>query len=271
MSDRGISDVVAFTLMFGIIILSVSVALLVGTGELSELRDREQVNSGERGVIAFASSMDDLNRQGDPYRVAELSLGGGHVWVNESFIELQVVDAGTGTTLYDENHSVQSLEHRFDRSPRDKRIAYEGGAVFRSDGGTVRYEPAIRCAPDRGTGVVSVVNLSTDQSIHVSGSYNNDLVLEPTNVPTENLLAAPEQNVRILAELQNTSLEYADTDSSVDYELRMNVSSTANPEHWERYLARSNGWEYVSGTDGTYRCGGISTPVIRVTTIHLSR
>jgi hypothetical protein len=258
--DSGASDIIAFVLMFAIIILGVGIVSLGAFGDLAEFSDREQVESGERGLAAAASTLDSLHRQDDTRRKFNIAPGEGTVFLNSSTINVNVTDS-----KYERfNMTVQtnSLEHLFRRSPNDVTLAYESGAVFRSPGVRARYPPSLECVPDE-TAIVSLVNL-TEANFNIGGGESSPPPLNPRGLPGESPVADLGQTLIFSAELQNRQREVA---TFSDESIRLNVSASANPQQWESYLD-DQGWDEVD--DFLWECKDVDRALVRVTTIELS-
>jgi len=268
--DRGVSDVVAFVLTFAIIIAGVGLVSTGGFDRLTTFTNDQQLDNSDRGMQAAAASVGNLERNGDTYREFDLSLGGGNVWFNETEIGLSsdsssLNDSINSTFGSDGTVSINALEHRFDLSSRVVNLAYEGGGVFRT--GTVgpRLEPAVTFDEKRGQVIVSLVNLTTDESIDRSGSFASDLVLSPTRVPEESPVGADKQLIGFSAEQVGQKRVY---ETGVDGELEINVSGTAYPDQWAFYFEEREGW---SSDGDTYSVAGDDLDVlVRVTTVELS-
>lgn len=258
--DSGASDIIAFVLMFAIIILGVGIVSLGAFGDLAEFSDREQVESGERGLAAAASTLDSLHRQDDTRRKFNIAPGEGTVFLNSSTINVNVTDS-----KYERfNMTVQtnSLEHLFRRSPNDVTLAYESGAVFRSPGVRARYPPSLECVPDE-TAIVSLVRLK-EKNFNIGGGESSPPPLNPRGLPGESPVADLGRTLIFSAELQNRQREVA---TFSDESIRLNVSASANPQQWESYLD-DQGWDEVD--DFLWECKDVDRALVRVTTIELS-
>jgi hypothetical protein len=250
MRERGVSDVLAFVLIFSVVIASGSLVATAGLDQLTELRDVEQVQSSERAMEVAAA---DLNSLQGGSRATDLTfaLNGGSVWVNESFLEVTVSVPGIDTDRINDTYQVNSLEHRLSRGDRDVTVAYESGAVMRSDGGTFRYEP--RWQNDTETVIVTVVSLrEASDTINVGGGgFSQENAIDPRRgVPQDAPVRDSGQTVQIRAESNFTEQRqwYVPLNGTQTGVVHVNVSDTANPEQWGRSLERA-GWK----SDGEYR------------------
>lgn len=270
--DRGraVSDVVAFVLTFAIIIAGVGLVSIGGFDQLTTFANDQQLDNSDRGMQAAAASVGNLERNGDTYREFDLSLGGGNVWFNGTEIGLSSNSSSLNESINntfepDGTVPINALEHRFDLSSRVVSLAYEGGGVFRT--GTVgpRHEPAVTFDQERGQVIVSLVNLTTDESIDRSGTFASELVLSPTRIPEESPVGADKQIIGFSAEQVGQERVY---ETGVDGELEIDVSGTAYPDQWAFYFEECEGW---SRDGDTYSVsGGDLDVLVRVTTVELS-
>lgn len=259
--DRGISDVVAYTLMFSIIITGVGLVSFGAAGSLQELSDREQVRNSERSLAAAAATLDDLHRQGDTRRSFNLPLGGGEVFLNESRIRVSSPDDPALNATY----NVSSLEQQFERSSQDVTVAYEAGGVFRSPGVGVPYQPSFRC--DGDVAIVSLVNLKAGNFI-VSETGGGSVTLNPRSVPSEAPFA--DLGRTLIFSAQTVDIRRNESSFGSGGTIRVNVSGSPNREQWGSYFERSNGeWEDDPDDDHVWECRDVDTTLVRVVTVEL--
>ncbi|MHB9285708.1 hypothetical protein ACKVMT_01550 [Halobacteriales archaeon Cl-PHB] len=255
-SDRGVTDVVAFVLMFSVIILSIGLVSTAGLDALEEMRDDEQLNSAERGMQTVASTLADVHRQGDSFRRVRLAPNHGHVRLAESTLR---VTAG-GTII---ERDVNALEHELQTDDGSVALVYESGAVFRTDGGSARFRPDWRCSPDTGLAVVSLVNLTTDGSLSVGGGQSSQLIPDPEGIPSDAPVRSAGQSVEVNVVRTSATVAYRG-----DGPVTIDVGDTVAPDQWGFYLEDETGWSQV-GTD-RFECSGVDTVLVRVTTVEVS-
>lgn len=256
--ERAVSDLVAYTLMFSIIIVGVTLVSFGALDFLEETSDREQVENSERAMGATAATLDDIHRQADTQRSFNLPLGGGNVFFNESAIDVSSPDF----PAFNRTYRINALEHRFDRSPEDVTVAYEAGGVFRSPGANAQYRPSIRCT-ENDVAVVSLVRLEGD-NFDISEGYENPSVLNPRSFPTDAPLAEFGRTLIFSADVVRAQRNYTTTSGT----LRVNVSGSANPAQWNSYFGRPGSDWTEAGTD-TWECRNVDATLVRVTTIRL--
>jgi len=258
--ERAVSDVLAFTLTFAIIITAVG---LVSTGALTPLTtftDNQQIVNSDRGFQATASTIDNLHRSGDTYRQFDVVPGSGDVFVNETAItiesdDIDLEELDESATSDQAEIEVQSLENVFDEAA----VNYEAGAVMRSNSIFLSHSPSITCDDD--VAIVSLVNLTTDETISAGGSFSNDVVLQPTNLPSAAPVGADNRFVSFEVERGETRQVRGEGEFTID------VSETAQPDRWDRYFEDE---EWDDEGDRQWSCDPDDTVVIRVVDVELS-
>lgn len=265
--ERAVSDVIGFSLMFGIIIVGVGVVSVGGLDDVLAFGDREEVATGERGMEAAASTLDKLNQQADMNRSFTLVVGTGNVWMNETNLTFDGADGIADDIGEEGTIQVNALEHRFNRNPDDISVIYEAGGVYRSDSIATRYRPSFACKTDSDNAILSVVNLTDDGSgINVAVGFNRQFAIDPTSIPDESPIAAFAETLTLQADVSDWQT-VTRTNLAPGEELQIDVSDTSNPAAWAHHLENA-GWDEQA--DSTFACDA-ETVVIRTTTIDLRR
>ena len=266
--ERGISDVVAFVLTFSIIIFGVG---LVSTGAFDSLvsfSDSQQIENSERGLEAAAASLDNINQNNDTYRQFDVGVAGGTLFYNTTEIEV-TVENESGGTEYDETIPIDALEKRFEDD--NVALTLEGGGVFRDPSASARYKPPIRCGSADGqrigddVAIISLLNMTTDDSIRKSDSFDNDVAISPTRILDRAPLGANSEVARLDATLVAQERKYVDI--SDDLDVTVDVSGTASPEQWSIYFDNA-GWS--DDPNDQFSCEA-ETALVRITTVEISR
>lgn len=165
-NERGVSAVLSFVLVLGIVLGSVAVLSVAGFGLLDEQREAEELRTAERGMTDLATDLDDLARyDGLERRTAALPVGDGTLVVDEGGTELEVAVDGD-PVAGERTIELGTLSYR----SGSETVAYDGGAVIRSDeaGSQLRRQPTATCREDRA--IISLVRIETDgRSIHTGG------------------------------------------------------------------------------------------------------
>ena len=235
--ERAVSDVLAFIIVFSIIITSVALVYGTGFSSIREVRDGEQKANAERALEAVALSMSDLVKGEATRRGGSLNLGGGQLQVDES-TDIEVVVDGTEVTP--DPNPVGSFEFYVD----DTAVAYESGGVFRRDGSAsvTVLQPTMKC-----TGESAVVSLVAVTS-------------------TQGAIGATD-NVEVTMVEQSTELLYAGTVSS---DVDVVVDGTDYAPAWERTLDEQ-GWSIdTTGSDFVDTTCSTNRVVVRLVVIEMT-
>jgi hypothetical protein len=267
--ERGVSELIGFTLMFSIIILGVGVVSLAGVTQLTSLSEAEEIRGAEQGMENTAATLEDMHRLSDTNRTRNhLPIKNGLLYLNETSLNIT-------SPIYDETLRINALEHRFDRSNEDVTIRYEGGGVFRSNGAAPRYAPSFKCRNNgqETVAIVSVVNLTlkdTDRGFARAKSKGpNSELMDEYSVPSEAPIANFERIIEFDAKRIGTVRRFNSTESGNEITLWINATGTGNPLKWDEYfgnLAADTEWNVPSR--GTMKCDADRT-LIRITTIQL--
>ncbi|MDF9746363.1 DUF7289 family protein [Natrinema salsiterrestre] len=173
---RAVSDVLAFILVFGIILSSVALLSTMGMQAMTDYQENEQLRNAERGMEALTVNFNDVLRYGGiEKRYGELSLREGRASTGPSGTELEI-------SLDDDTKTADLGEFAY--TSDGTRIVYEGGGLVRQEeSGTwshVLKRPQLRCGND--TAVVSLVTVSADEgSIQTSGGLGFTMSVENRN------------------------------------------------------------------------------------------
>lgn len=237
--SRGLSDVVAFVLMFGIIITSVGLVATFGLTELEEFDRDQKLNNADRTFELIARSLDEVEESQATVRTEAIDLGGGSITVSESS-SLTVSVTGSGTS-YTESFPLNTLVYESE----DTMIGYENGATYRvrqqSDSGIINHDPGLVCSD--GTAVLSFVTVEAEQDRFLTGSGT----------------------LRITGRLTNSTLLYpvarsgpGNASTADQVELTYTFSDESRAREWANHFERAQGdWAVVSEADTsvTVRCG----------------
>lgn len=237
--DRAVSDLVAFTLTFSIIIGGTTIVYVAGVGALEDLQENERVNSGERSMRGVAETLEDIHRKTVPGRSVEIGVDGGQLDLVDSSMTFRFETDGGTTT---ESIQMNALVYR--PSNADTRLVYEAGAVFRDDrqGSVMNYPPVFDCSDDAA--LLSVPRL--DGEISVSSGGNVELYGE--------------------RDTSNTGLYLPDGNPADVENVTVDISRTEATQSWAEYFERS-GWNETGSNQ--YACDGLESGYLRRTTIDL--
>jgi hypothetical protein len=127
-TDRAVSEVLGYSLIFSIILVSVGIVSVSGVGALQDARDAEQVKNAEQAFDVLHDNMEDIYLEGAPSRATEISLGESSLDLGDNVtIEIGRYDGSDWTnTSYQTRPLVQRLSD-------DRRLVYVAGAIFRTN------------------------------------------------------------------------------------------------------------------------------------------
>lgn len=186
--DRAVSDVLAFILVFAIILSSVALLSMTGFQAMEDYQEGEQLRNAERAMDALAVNFNDVLRyDGVEQRYGELSLREGTVSTGDTGTKLNINVSGkpienTSNEFagYGSGATVDLGEFTY-TTPDGNRITYEGGSLVRGDESeswsTVLKRPQLRCGDD--VAIISLVTISADdRSIQSSGGLGLTMSVE---------------------------------------------------------------------------------------------
>ena len=212
--NRAVSDVLAFVLVFSIIITSVGLVYVFGMGALEEAQVSEQNRNAERAFETMGVSFSDLQTGRGEERLSQLNPRGGRVSITES-PTVEVTDDSGGILL---SGDANSLEYAHEGTT----ISYELGAVFRADDGhsVMIRPPEFVCSegPDGDHAVVSYPTMSASQ---------------PSSVSTSSTL-------RVRATRSSTDVERTGQDVTIA------IEGSTHADAWKRYFEKGD-WDIDSG------------------------
>jgi hypothetical protein len=243
LDERGVSDVVAFVFVFSIIITSVGIVSAVGFTALEDLRASEQAVNAERGFESLGYNLGNVQRGHAPGRSGELKLNGGRIrTVDGSEVSVSI----DGSAVTGSPFEMNTLQ--YDMQSRETSVAYESGAVFRSDrGGTVDVVGAkFTCREDEDYAIVSIVTIEG-----VGKTLGGDGTVQ---------IIGREQSSKLVA--------YETGVGTVD----VAVSNSEFEQGWDLFFESSrNDWDGSFGGSGEAQCdlGGSGTVLVRHTVIDI--
>jgi hypothetical protein len=209
-SERGVSDVIGFVLIFSLVTATVAIVSVSGFAALENVREAEKINNAERGFDVLADNVEDVYDGGVPSRATELSLKGAQI---ETAPTVTVNVTARNTTTSDNITIERTVRPIVWTEPASDgtELVYSLGAVLRAhpDGGIVVRQPPFRLEPNRS--VIRIVETTTDRPQAVGGS----------NV----YLRTTRSSDRVIAVQDPPAFD----------ELRLNIT-TPRTDIWERHL-----------------------------------
>ena len=235
--DRGVSEVIAFILVFVIILGSVGILYMAGFSSLQNTQETEQLMNAERAMESLVANLNDVQRHaGIEERAGELNLRGGTLEVESGMTNVTVNDSNGDevTNVTD----IQALTY----SEGDTEISYHGGALFGSAGGDSvdLRSPAARCAADSAVMTIAVID-------------------------RDEVRMTTDGTVEVTAVEQETETYRLDGGNDAN----VTLEDAAHAQGWQTGLER-NGWDVEeSGDDLVVTCDGADRMVVRLVTIDL--
>ncbi|SEH12236.1 hypothetical protein SAMN04487967_0716 [Natronorubrum sediminis] len=183
-TDRGVSEVLGFILVFSIIFLSVGLLYTVGFQAMNDYQETEQLNNAERAMESLTDNFNDVLRYGGVNdRYGELTMREGTIAVDEggTTVNIEVGDNGESIeerdndlfNAYGEDGTIDLGE--FSYTAHGDTIAYEGGGLVRADEDRSEWstdlkQPQIRCEEGSAASITLASVTADDQSINPSDS-----------------------------------------------------------------------------------------------------
>lgn len=128
--ERAVSDVLAFSLIFGVMIVSVGLIGMVGFDAIGGMSEQERLSSAEVSMTELADQLSGIADHEAPVRSTELRASGA---------EIELIDGPTLTVTV--NASDRTVTETIDLGgvayrTGDSAIVVVGGAVIRTEGDT---------------------------------------------------------------------------------------------------------------------------------------
>jgi hypothetical protein len=268
--ERGVSDIVAFTLTFAIIITGVGLVSTVALEPITDFSDRQDVVNSERGFQAAATTIEELSRGGGVYEQVDIVPGDGNLYLARQ----QPVSTGMffGNSVGNEGGllfftSEPSLQNKFDslndsvaggkydlgflavetnsllnRFDEGSYVGYQAGAVFRSDAAGMSYEPPVefRQTPSGDVSAyVSIVNLVPGENVTTASGFNSDVAIGPTQVPSGTPVTAANSFASFEVERTNVAQvteSVGATGTPFEFSLRALDARDIAEDNWLQYF-----------------------------------
>lgn len=231
MTERGVSDVIGFILVFSLVISTVAVVYVSGFGGLENARDAERIGNAERAFDVMADNMADMYRTDAPSRKTALNLAGSELYIGEpttfTVTVGDITDAGGNTIVYQAN----SRPLVYDAAGANTEIVYEAGAVIRTDGrnGVLLSEPPVLVTDDQV--VLTYVVLSGSSEASSESVAGDSTVLVRAERQGRNVLVSDDDGS---PKEVTFTVETTDTRADIwERHLESELASSANMDDWE--------------------------------------
>lgn len=184
--DRALSDVLAFGLIFAVMVASVGLIGAVGFDTVTDVSEGEQLRSAELSMAEVGAQLAGIADHEAPVRSSELRVGGATVEVTDALTMTVSVSGSDNVTTWNETIELGAITYRLG----DTTISVVGGAVVRlDDGNAVMLEepPFLVTEETARLNLITVEPLrdppsvSTEELIQLQSHHQRTRLLEPTN------------------------------------------------------------------------------------------
>ena len=134
---RGLSDLIGFVLVFGLVVAAVAVVAVGGFQVLEDARDSQQVTNAEQALDVLDGNVEDLAVRGAPRRSTEVLLSDATLAFGDP-VTFNVTAGGT-------NYYAANVTPLVYRAESGSALVYVNGALLRQQGGgaAVVNEPRV--------------------------------------------------------------------------------------------------------------------------------
>lgn len=263
MSERGVSDVIGFVLVFALITSMVAIVYTFGFTGLENTRQEERISNAERVFDILADNVGDLQKRGAPSRATEIKLSEATLgYGSETSLTVEVMNMDS-TTIYSTN--LDPVVYTPTDSP--VRLVYENGGVFREqrNGGVVLERPGAAFREDGPTKTAVIPFVQTRQTGKpgVGGSSTVRIRTENTGSEVMGALSTP-----------TDANSDPDGDDADEYEVKYTIDTTpTRASLWESALEERISWrsDACSTSDGTVTCTfGVERLYVTATRVDVS-
>lgn len=243
--ERGVSEVIGFTLVVSLILATIGVVYVAGFGGLQDARGAEHVNNAERAFDVLGDNLADIYREDAPSRATEIKLAnaqldyGTPTTVSVTFTNYSTTPKPTfGTTLDPVVYTTNS---------RQTKLVYEAGAVLREDrDGAVFLRRSPFVFAEDGSTRTAVFHFVQTRATG-SGSVGGDttVLVRADHVDSDSL---------------NASTDPAVHTAGSDYEVNLTVETTEQrATAWQRHLNEAIPSSFAASNQPCSRSGGTVT------------
>ena len=244
--DRGVSEVLGYSLIFSLILISIGFVSLGGVDSLESVRDAEQLNNAERAFGVLADNTADIYERDAPSRATELSIGQAELFTGTN--STITISGSQNANPWEANIEVTPIVFR---TGNDNKIIYEAGAVFRTrrDAGRIVRPPPLKFGSQQR--ILTIVATQAGNTQGVSGTD----ILARMKARNKTVLIPPAKELAPAGGLTNPTI-------TID---------SQRADLWLRYLSAQPGTTGCSKSGTTVSCGIIMTstpPTDILLTVH---
>lgn len=251
--DRGVSDLVGYVLMVGVILVGVGLTATVGVDHLESAQLTQNAQGIERAMELLENNVDEIQTARASVRTTSMSLSSGTLAFRTGPTSSSVTVNVSGTADSPTTYEMGNITYDFDGGV----VAYEGGGVFlRTRGGNAitRADPTVICNGE--SAIVSIVTLQGAASERSFGGGNVEVV-------------ARENRSRLLFPSSRSGFGSVETSTGVNVTI-----DSAFPSAWDDYMLGGDQEWTTNAPVSDYRCepsGGGTMPVyVRQTVVNMT-
>lgn len=243
-SSRGVSEVVSFVLVFGLVVSTIGIVYVSGFSGLDDVQENERLSNAERAFDVLADNMDDIYREDAPSRATEIKLSEAQLMTTDATnLRVEITNVGAP------NVYSKQIDPIVYSTGGDTEIVYEAGAVIRTDGsnGIMKEDPPFLFTKDDGSrqAIIPIIQTRSVDSSSLAGS-------------TTVLIRSEQAVSRAMTVRRDPATTY-------DVELTFETTETRAPI-WESYFEERIVW---SSNDCT-TSGGTVTCIVTVDELYVT-
>ncbi|MEA1944547.1 MAG: hypothetical protein U9N07_04330 [Euryarchaeota archaeon] len=232
-SDRAVSEVIGYALVFGIIVTAIGLIYVAGLPALQSSKDTTQFKSVEQGFMILRTDLLKVALDQSPVRTTKLGTAeGGSLSSDPSACKLSLKIFESTNPVFDDTIELGNIEF----ASRIGSISCENGAVVTKypSGSIMTSKPRMFNSTDQGNIMFSLVKIN-DSFSSVGGGIARITISNPRF--NESIFSTPEvyRNGKLKIKVDS---EYADA--------------------WERFLEDEFDTAFTDSTDDTT---GLSDPI----------
>lgn len=182
-TTRAQSEVIGFTLLFSLILITSGIVFIQGTNGINQAREVEQTQNAVRAFDILSNNINDVTRDAAPQRETEIQLGGATLSISEPlYYNVSITDSSGTTRTY--ASSMYTLRYESDKAGT---VVYQNGAIFTEYGTGDDTESVLVSEPpfkiDGNNILLSQYRIqpNTDETTRVSGEGTALIVTQGTN------------------------------------------------------------------------------------------
>lgn len=253
-TDRGLSDVIAFTIVFGIIVSSVAIVSVVGFSTLQDVQTSEQGLNAQRAFQSVADNIGELQNGQTPARTSEIDAQDGTIGISALSSSPEMTVTVDGSDVLGPRR-IGSLT--YDLPGIDRTIGIQSGAVFNGEtsGSAMIEPPKFVCRkPSSGetSAIVSVMVLNPSEG--EQGQSGTDVQIRGAYSASSGLL-------------------YSNVDGT-DKDVTVSVSGSQFGTAWADGMEDVGDWSTSAsgtgtGATSTLSCNDVDNVFVRVTVVNV--